>query len=45
MSPIIKEGRTLALVGVSDRVHTALAVTRVEQFFRFFTTLADAEQA
>src|ERR1700727_1677401 len=26
-------GRSLALVGVCDRVHNALAVTRVEQFF------------
>jgi len=40
-----KEGRSLALVGVSDRIHAALAVTRVEPFFRFFNTLADAEQA
>jgi anti-sigma B factor antagonist len=40
-----KDGRSLALVGVSDRIHTALAVTRVEQFFRFFNTLADAAQA
>ena len=39
-----KEGRSLALVGVSDRIHAALAVTRVEQFFRFLNTLADAEQ-
>ena len=40
-----KEGRSLALVGVSDRLHTALKVTHVEQFFRFYKTLADAEQA
>jgi anti-sigma B factor antagonist len=40
-----KEGRSLALVGVSDRLHTALKVTQVEQFFRFYKTLADAEQA
>jgi anti-sigma B factor antagonist len=39
-----KDGRSLALVGVSDRIHAALAVTRGEQFFRFFNTLADAEQ-
>jgi len=43
--PHNKEGRSLALVGVSDRIHAALAVTRVEQFFCFFSTLADAEQA
>jgi len=28
--------RSLALVGVSERIHNALKVTRVEQFFRFF---------
>lgn len=38
-------GRSLALVGVSDRVHNALKVTRVEQFFRFFDSVAAAEQA
>jgi anti-sigma B factor antagonist len=38
-----KDGRSLALVGVSDRIHTALQVTRVEHFFRFFNTLAEAE--
>ena len=40
-----KEGRKLALVGVSDRVRTALQVTRVEPFFHFFNTLAEAEHA
>ena len=40
-----KEGRNLALVGVSDRVHNALKVTRVEQFFRFFDSVNAAEQA
>jgi anti-sigma B factor antagonist len=38
-------GRSLALVGVCDRVHNALAVTRVEQFFRFFDTVSAAEDA
>jgi len=38
-----KDGRNLSLVGVSDRIHHALQVTRVEQFFRFFETLSDAE--
>jgi anti-sigma B factor antagonist len=38
-----KAGRSLALVGVCDRVHSALQVTRVEQFFSFFPTMADAE--
>jgi anti-sigma B factor antagonist len=40
-----KDGRTLALVGVSDRIHNALQVTRVEHFFRFFNTLSEAENA
>ncbi len=38
-------GRTLSLVGVSDRIHNALKVTHVEQFFRFFDTLSAAEEA
>jgi anti-anti-sigma regulatory factor len=38
-------GRTLALVGVSDRVRNALEVTRVEQFFRFFDSVDAAETA
>jgi anti-sigma B factor antagonist len=38
-------GRSLALVGVSERVHNALAVTRVEQFFRFFDSIDAAEEA
>src|SRR5271154_5037651 len=38
-----KDGRNLSLVGVSERVRHALQVTRVEQFFRFFDTLAEAE--
>jgi anti-sigma B factor antagonist len=40
-----KDGRSLHLVGVSDRVHHALQVTRVEHFFQFFTTVAEAEEA
>lgn len=40
-----KDGKTLSLVGVNDRLHTALKVTRVEQFFLFFDSVADAEQA
>jgi anti-sigma B factor antagonist len=40
-----KDGRSLFLVGVSQRIHNALQVTRVEQFFRFFDTLADAQSA
>ena len=36
---------SLALVGVNERVRNALIVTRVEPFFRFFPSLADAEHA
>src|ERR687888_1864118 len=39
-----KDGKSLALIGVNKRVHDALKVTRVEQFFRLFDTLADAEK-
>jgi len=39
-----KDGRTLALVGVSDRVHNALKVTHVESFFKFFDSLPAAEK-
>jgi anti-anti-sigma factor len=38
-------GRSLALVGVNQRIHQALQVTRVENFFRFFDTVPAAEQA
>lgn len=40
-----KDGRSLALVGVNDRVLNALKVTRVEQFFRVYPTVAEAQQA
>jgi anti-sigma B factor antagonist len=36
-------GRGLALVGVSERIHHALGVTHVEQFFRFFDSVGAAE--
>jgi len=39
-----KDGRSLGLVGVNQRIHQALEITRVESFFRFFGTVADAEQ-
>jgi anti-sigma B factor antagonist len=38
-------GRSLALVGASERVRNALQVTRVEQFFRFFDSVSAAEEA
>jgi anti-sigma B factor antagonist len=40
-----KGERSLALVGVCDRIRNALNVTRVEQFFRFFDSVSGAEQA
>jgi len=40
-----KDGRSLSLVGVNDRVRAVLKVTHVEQFFRFFESVASAEQA
>jgi anti-anti-sigma factor len=40
-----KDGRSLALVGVNDRVLNALKVTRVEGFFRVYPTLPEAQQA
>jgi anti-sigma B factor antagonist len=40
-----KEGRSLSLVGVTDRVRGSLQVTRVEQFFQFHDTLAAAQDA
>jgi anti-sigma B factor antagonist len=40
-----KDGRNLYLVGVSERIHNALQVTRVEHFFRFFNTMAEVENA
>jgi anti-anti-sigma factor len=40
-----KDGRTLGLVGVNQRIHQALEVIRVESFFRFYATVAEAELA
>jgi len=40
-----KDGRSLALVGVGQRVRDALEVTRVEQFFQFYESEAAARQA
>lgn len=38
-------GRSLGLVGVNQRIHQALEITRVDNFFRFFATVAEAELA
>jgi anti-sigma B factor antagonist len=40
-----KDGHSLALVGVNRRIHQALEITRVENFFRFYGTVAEAELA
>jgi anti-sigma B factor antagonist len=40
-----KDGRSLALVGVSERVRQTMGVTRVEQFFRFFNSIPEAQKA
>jgi len=40
-----KEGRSLYLIGVSQRVQDALQVTRVRQFFNFVDSVAAVEQA
>ena len=39
-----KDGRTLSLVGINDRVRSVLRVAHVEQFFRFFESLEAAQQ-
>lgn len=39
-----KEGRSLALVGVTKRVRDAMQVTRVEQFFSFYDNEAAAQE-
>jgi anti-sigma B factor antagonist len=33
----------LSLVGVTERVHAALKVAHIEQFFRFFDSLSEAQ--
>ena len=40
-----KDGRTLGLVGVNQRILQALEVTRVENFFKFYGSVAEAERA
>jgi anti-sigma B factor antagonist len=39
------DGRKLRLVAVNQRIHHALEVTRVEQFFSFYNSLGEAETA
>jgi len=40
-----KDGRRLALVGVSDRVKNVFQLTRVDQFFSFYSSVPAAELA
>jgi anti-sigma B factor antagonist len=40
-----KDGRSLALVGVCDRIQKALEITHVKNFFRFFDSIPLAEAA
>src|SRR5215470_4474046 len=40
-----KDGRSLGLVGVNQRIHQALEVTRVQSFFKFFDSVEAAEKA
>ena len=40
-----KNGHTIVLVGVTDRVRNTLHVTQVEQFFRFCWTVEEAKQS
>jgi|SRR5580698_2190207 anti-sigma B factor antagonist len=40
-----KDGRALALVGVTERVRYSLRLMHVESFFKFFDSLAAAEAA
>jgi anti-anti-sigma regulatory factor len=40
-----KDGRSLSLVGINQRIRQALQVTRVETLFHFFNTIAEAEQS
>ncbi len=39
-----KDGRSLALVGVKERVRNALQVTHVDSFFRFFDSVDSAKE-
>jgi anti-sigma B factor antagonist len=40
-----KDGRSLSLAGVTQRVRNTMQITRVEQFFQFYETLAAAQSA
>jgi anti-sigma B factor antagonist len=40
-----KDGRSLGLVGVNERVLNALKITRVDGFFKVYNSVPDAEKA
>lgn len=40
-----RDGRSLSLAGVTQRVRNTMQITRVEQFFQFYETLAAAQSA
>jgi anti-sigma B factor antagonist len=40
-----KDGRSLGLVGASDRIRNTLRITQVESFFRYFDSAAAAQNA
>ena len=40
-----RNGRILALVGVTDRVRTTLNVTQVEKFFQFYGSISEVQSA
>jgi len=40
-----KDGRSLGLVGVNERVLNALKITRVDGFFKVYKSVPDAEKA
>jgi anti-anti-sigma factor len=38
-----RDGNRVSLVGASDRVRSVLKLSRVDRFFRFFNSLAEAQ--
>jgi anti-sigma B factor antagonist len=40
-----KNGRSLGLVGINERVLNALKITRVDGFFKVYNSVPDAEKA
>jgi anti-sigma B factor antagonist len=38
-----RDGNSVSLLGASDRVRSVLKLARVDRFFRFFNSLAEAQ--